>query len=455
MAGVPGSTKEVEPRGAGDTERRGGGGGDSDNVSLVVGADHTVIEASEEFCHLIGRRRDEVVGHSPLDFTHPDDVEASRRLMDHSHRQPGKASVLEKRYTVPGGEIVTVRLTAMWHATSEAILAYVTDITEIATLRRRHNVLIESSADAILVIDRYWVVTDLNQAAREMVGPIGTNLWDLLAVRMHPEDLPASFKSIEHAYSSPGLHHPITFRAGLGNNVWFHYSATVNNLLADPAIRGVVINVRNVTAEVTQLAARRENERAMGRALVEISELSDPFTAGHQRHAAEIAERIASRMSLDARAIADIALAASLHDIGKAGIPTAVLSKPAPLAPDELALVRSHCEIGHRILTNGGMSVEVTEPVLHHHERIDGSGYPDGLAGDEVSLASQIVAVADAIDAASADRPYRSGLGANAVVDDLKTKRCTLYRSDVVDAALDVLGASRPVAEDANFLSPG
>ena len=455
MAGFPSSTKEVEPRGADATERRGGGSGCSDNVSLVVGADHTVTEASEEFCHLIGRRRDEVVGHSPLDFTHPDDVEASRRLMDHSHRQPGKASVLEKRYTVPGGDIVTVRLTAMWHPASEASLAYVTDITEIANLRRRHNVLIESSADAILVIDRYWVVTDLNQAAREMVGPIGTNLWDLLAVRMHPEDLPASFKAIEHAYNSPGLHHPINFRAGVGNDIWFNYSATVNNLLADPAIRGIVINVRNVTAEVKQLAALRENERAMGRALIEISELSDPFTAGHQRHAAGIAQRIAARMSLDPQTIADVALAASLHDIGKAGLPTSILSKPGSLAPDELVLVRSHCEIGHRILTNGGMSVGVTEPVLHHHERIDGSGYPEGLAGDEVSLASQIVAVADAIDAASADRPYRLGLGAGAVVKDLKNKRSILYMPDVVDAALDVFGTFQPVTADANFFSPG
>ena len=453
MAGVRSSTEEVELLG-GDVERRGGGGC-TNNVSLVVGADHKVTDASEEFCHLLGRRRDEVVGHSPLDFTHPDDVEASRHLMEHSHRQPGKASVLEKRYTVPGGDVVTVRLTAMWHPSSEAILAYVTDITEIATLRRRHNVLIESSADAILVIDRYWVVTDLNQAAREMVGPIGTNLWDLLAVRMHPEDLPSSFKSIEHAYNSPGLHHPITFRAGVGNDNWFHYSATVNNLLADPAIRGIVINVRNVTAEVTQLAALRENERAMGRALIEISELSDPFTAGHQRHAAEIAERIAARMSLEPQAIADIALAASLHDIGKSGMPTAILSKPGPLTPDELVVVRSHCEIGQRILTNGGMSVGVTEPVLHHHERIDGSGYPDGLAGAEVSLSSQIVAVADAIDAASADRPYRSSLGVGAVIEDLKTKRLTLYRSDVVDAALDIIGASQAVAADANLFRPG
>lgn len=424
-------------------------------VSLVLSSDNKIVHASDDFCHLLGYRREKLIGRSPLDFTHPDDVEASRHLMQHSHRRPGKPTVLEKRFITSDGEVVAVRVTALWHPSTETIVANVTDITEITALRRRHNVMIESSADAILVIDRDWVVTDLNQAAREMVGSVGTNLWELLAMAVHPDDLVATFAAIEHAHKTPGFHRPITFRASIDSGIWYHYSATVNNQLDDPAIRGIVINGRNVTAQVEQVTALRETERAMGRALIEISELSDPYTAGHQRHVADLAERIASRMSLDPRSIADIVLAASLHDIGKAGVPAAILSKLGPLTCDDLLTLRSHCEIGHRILTNGGMSQAVTDPVRHHHERLDGSGYPDGLVGEQITLASRIVAVADVIDAISSDRPYRPSLGLGAAIQEVTAKRCRLYDPDVVDAALDVIESAQTPAADASFFSPG
>ena len=112
-------------------------------------------------------------------------------------------------------------------------------------------------------------------------------------------------------------------------------------------------------------------------------------------------------------------------------------------------------EIGHRILTNGGMSQAVTDPVRHHHERLDGSGYPDGLVGEQITLASRIVAVADVVDAISSDRPYRPSLGLGAAIQEVTAKRCRLYDPDVVDAALDVIESAQTPAADASFFSPG
>jgi len=138
-------------------------------------------------------------------------------------------------------------------------------------------------------------------------------------------------------------------------------------------------------------------------------EAKDPYTGGHTERVAEVALLIAKELGFDEAEQRAISVGAVIHDIGKVGIPDDILLKPGRLSPEELAIIRRHPEISTYILAELELPAMVKEMVRHHHERIDGSGYPDGLAGEDVPLAARVLAVADALDAMTTDRPYRYG----------------------------------------------
>jgi putative nucleotidyltransferase with HDIG domain len=143
------------------------------------------------------------------------------------------------------------------------------------------------------------------------------------------------------------------------------------------------------------------------KALAEAIEAKDPYTRGHSERVAEISEGIARELGLEKEEIRMIKFAGILHDIGKIGVPEAVLRKPHPLDAHEYSQVRQHPDIGENILKNIATFDQVRIAIRQHHERIDGTGYPDALKGDEISLGARIIAVADTYDAMNSDRPYR------------------------------------------------
>jgi diguanylate cyclase (GGDEF)-like protein len=136
-------------------------------------------------------------------------------------------------------------------------------------------------------------------------------------------------------------------------------------------------------------------------------EAKDPYTGGHTERVAEVALLLAKELDFDEAEQRAIGVGAVIHDIGKVGIPDDILLKPGRLSPEELAIIRSHPEISTYILAELELPPLVKEMVRHHHERIDGSGYPDGLEGEDIPLAARVLAVADALDAMTTDRPYR------------------------------------------------
>ena len=143
--------------------------------------------------------------------------------------------------------------------------------------------------------------------------------------------------------------------------------------------------------------------------VVTILDARDPYTMEHSFRVAEYAERIAEEMRLAPDTYQRIHVSAHLHDIGKVGVSDAVLNKPGRLTTAEMREIQSHSRIGHNILRRIPMLREISEIVLHHHERFDGLGYPEGLIGEAIPLESRIIAVADAFDAMTSDRPYRKG----------------------------------------------
>lgn len=168
-------------------------------------------------------------------------------------------------------------------------------------------------------------------------------------------------------------------------------------------------------------------------------ELRDPYTAGHQRRVAQLVTAIARQLELSEETAERVRVAAQLHDIGKLSIPAEILSRPGALLPIEYELVKGHAWAAHDILTEVDMEWPLAEMVSQHHERMDGSGYPRGLVGEEIMFEARMLAVADVVEAMSSHRTYRPALSMDQALDEIVTHRDSLYDSRVVDACVAVV----------------
>lgn len=165
-------------------------------------------------------------------------------------------------------------------------------------------------------------------------------------------------------------------------------------------------------------------------------EARDPYTAGHQHRVAELACAIATEMGLDAERIEGIRMGGIIHDIGKIQLPAEILSKPSNLSDMEYQFIKEHSNVGYEILKDIDFPWPVALIARQHHERLDGSGYPLGLKGDEICLEARIIAVADVVEAMSSHRPYRAGLGIDTALQEIESKRGIYYDAAVTDACL-------------------
>lgn len=175
------------------------------------------------------------------------------------------------------------------------------------------------------------------------------------------------------------------------------------------------------------------------KALSTTVEKRDPYTAGHQERVSRLAAAIATAMGMSPERVEGVRLGGLIHDIGKIYIPAEILNRPGALTETEFAIVRSHSEVGYEIMKDVDFPWPVAEMILQHHERMDGSGYPRGLKGDEIMLEARILAVADAVESISAHRPYRAALGFKAAVDEMARGKETLYDPEVVDVCMRVI----------------
>ncbi|MFW6001623.1 MAG: HD domain-containing phosphohydrolase [Halanaerobium sp.] len=170
-----------------------------------------------------------------------------------------------------------------------------------------------------------------------------------------------------------------------------------------------------------------------------IFKLKDPYTISHQEETAEFAEEIALAMNLDEEDCYKVYLAALFHDVGKIEIPQSILAKPGKLNKEEFNLVKRHPKTGYNIVKNFHMSEDIKKVVLNHHERLDGSGYPNQLSGDEISLITRIVSTADVINAMHAHRPYRPGLKLTRILEILDEEAEKKLDREVVKFAASIL----------------
>jgi PAS domain S-box-containing protein/putative nucleotidyltransferase with HDIG domain len=185
-----------------------------------------------------------------------------------------------------------------------------------------------------------------------------------------------------------------------------------------------------------QLVQLQDNLEDTVRAIATLVEIRDPYTAGHQVRVAELAVAIAKQMGLPDEQVHAIHIAGVLHDLGKIQIPAEILSKPGKITDIEYSLIKIHPQAGYDILKDIDFPWPIAQMVLQHHERLDGSGYPQGLKGDQIILGARILSVADVVEAMSSHRPYRAGLGVEVALAEISTQRGSHFDPQVVDACL-------------------
>lgn len=265
---------------------------------------------------------------------------------------------------------------------------------------------------------------------------------ELLTDIVHPED--RDFVTDHLKNLQPDKYHSADFRivAKTGEVRWFAH--VCQPVFSDD---GKWLGRRGSNRDVTA-RKRAEEKQAKSydqlqatlagtvKALSAVGEHRDPYTAGHQERVAELACAISAEMGLPQQVCDDIRVAARLHDIGKVEIPAEILSKPGKLTDLEFSMVKTHPVAGANILEAAQLSDQITKMVLEHHERLDGSGYPSGLATDKICIEARIMAVADVVEAMILHRPYRSALGLDKALEEIEKNRGILYDPDVVDACL-------------------
>jgi PAS domain S-box-containing protein len=167
-----------------------------------------------------------------------------------------------------------------------------------------------------------------------------------------------------------------------------------------------------------------------------IGEMRDPYTAGHQRRVAQLAVAIAEELKMSDEKINSIRIASIIHDIGKIAVPAEILSKPGRLNELEFNMIKTHPRMSYDILSTIEFLYPIAEIVYQHHERIDGSGYPQGLKGDEIVIEAKVLMVADVVEAMASHRPYREALGIDTALEEIIRKKGILYDERVADACV-------------------
>ena len=194
--------------------------------------------------------------------------------------------------------------------------------------------------------------------------------------------------------------------------------------------------VEDITGKKESVERLRNALEGTVRAIASMVEARDAYTAGHQRQVANLARAIATELGLSNDRIEGLRVAAIIHDIGKVSIPSEILSKPSKLTKTEFNLIKIHSEAGYNILKDIDFPWPVARIVLEHHERINGSGYPRNLRGDDIIIETRILSVADVVEAMASHRPYRASLGIEQALKEIEENKGILYDVAVSDACL-------------------
>ncbi len=351
------------------------------------------------------------------------------------------------------------------HGNTPMAICVARDITERKQaeewlLRERSIVdrIMKTSPAGITVVDRDGSIVFANQRAQEIFR-LETdkitkltyhapqwNITDFEGKPLPKENLPFH-QVMSSGHPVYGVRHTIVTNAG--ERVYLSINGAP---LFDEEgnIKEVVFTIDDITKQrraeekiSESMEKLRQSINDTTRAMALVVETRDPYTAGHQSRVAELAHAIACELDLSGDQTDGLRMASTIHDIGKISVPAELLSKPTRLSDIEFSLIKVHPQSGYDILKDIQFPWPIARIILEHHERMNGSGYPNGLTGDKLLIESRILAVADVVESMASHRPYRPALGIGAALDEINKNKVVLYDPAVVDACLRLFAEKR------------
>lgn len=298
------------------------------------------------------------------------------------------------------------------------------------------GVYVRSNEKFLYVNPRFCEIVGRDEASLLSLG-----LMDLIADEATQKVVRAHWDELKQQHS--GISYNLSMTKPDGTAILLRIDATMmnwNGALQTIALVQDVTEVERAREQIDTYVTELEHAiKGIFTAVSTMIELRDPYTAGHQHRVGLIAKAIGAELGWSKERCKYLELIGLVHDIGKISIPAEILSKPTRLTPFEMEIIKKHPESGYDILKHIHFKFPVAEVILQHHERLDGTGYPRGLKGDDILPETRIITVADVFEAMSAHRPYRPALGTEAALNELRRGRGTIYDADVVDAAIKVI----------------
>jgi PAS domain S-box-containing protein/putative nucleotidyltransferase with HDIG domain len=377
-----------------------------------------------------------------------------------SHMKGGEVLPLTCALLTKEGKRIEVILTTKLidYGKEKAILGIVTDITEqkrveeaIKNSEERFKMIFEYAPDAYYLNDMKGNFIDGNKAAEKVTGYkreelIGSSFLKLSLLSL--DQVPrAAALLVKNAMGRPTGPDEFVLKRKDGAKVSVEISTYPVKIKGKTLVLGIARDITERKHGEKELLQTSEKLRqALGSIINVVGatvELKDPYTAGHQKRVADLARSIATEMVLSKDQIEGIRIAGTIHDIGKISVPAEILSKPGRLNENEFCLIKNHAQVGYEILKDIEFQWPIAQIVYQHHEKMDGSGYPQGLKGEDIILEARILAVADVVEAMASHRPYRPALGIDKALEEISQKKGILYDPDVVDVCIKLFSENK------------
>ena len=425
----------------------------SSDIIVITDKNGDIKYCSRSTERFTGYKPEELIGRNVIRIIHPDDVK--RAVGDF-----GKA-ILAKDSAIPNGFRIVHKdgseryfeglgKNLLDNPSVAGFIMNVHDTTErkqadeaLRESERKYKSLIDNFQDIILTINLEGKITFASQSIKEKLGyesaeTINMSILDFVQEEDHQRVMENLQKGMK-GEKITGFQIQVITKSG--KRVFFE--SFFSRVYKDGEVVGAQAIIKDITeskrAEEELKQSFERMRKALGATVQSISmivEMKDPYTAGHQQRVSDLARSIATEMGLSADQRDFIRTASAIHDIGKISIPAEILSKSTKLTDMEFNLIKTHAQSGHDILKDIEFPWPVADVVLQHHERMDGSGYPQGLKGNDIFLEARIMAVADVVEAMASHRPYRPSLGIDCALDEISRNKGILYDADVVDACL-------------------
>ncbi len=301
----------------------------------------------------------------------------------------------------------------------------------------KYRQLFDMESDAIFLIDNETGdILEANESASTLYGYGRDELLRMNHTDLSAEPAKTRQAAMERRGSVPLRYHTKKDGTVFPCEVAARHFVRNDRIVHIAAIRDITDRKQKEDEILQSLAKFRTAMSAIIQTVSSMTEARDPYTSGHQRRVASLARHIAKEMGLPQESIDAIRTAGAIHDIGKISVPAEILSKPSRLSDPERGLIRNHPITAYEILKDIEFPWPVAEIIRQHHERMDGSGYPRGLKGEEILMEARVLAVSDVVEAIASHRPYRPSLGIETALQEIEERKGTLYDADVVDACL-------------------